>query len=180
MQLTLRKYFGGGTVTMVGTLGPTAWHRSKGLQGPMYHMHEGLEDGTLPFHSLLALDGALDVHTRLYGSMHAVSAHAAHLTARLHAGLAGLRHGNGRSVCRIYGGGGGGGTFADPARQGSVVAFNVLKPDGDYVSYAEVEQAANAAGIFIRSGGTSLTQRKAGPRSHGVGLGAKGSHSKRG
>lgn len=172
--MTLRKYFGGGTVTMVGTLGPTAWHRSKGLQAPTYHIHEGLEDGTLPFHSLIALDGALDVHARLYGSMHAVSAHAAHLTARLHAGLAGLRHGNGRPICRIYGeggeGGGGGGTFADPARQGSVVAFNVLKPDGDYVSYAEVEQAANAAGIFIRSGGTSLIW-KTGPHSHGVGQG---------
>lgn len=156
--MTLRKYFGGGTVTMVGTLGPTAWHRSKGLQAPTYAIHDGLEDGTLPFHSLIALDGALDVHARLFGSMHAVAAHAAHLTARLHEGLAALRHGNGRPVCRIYGEGpdGGGAAFADPARQGSVVAFNVLKPDGDYVSYTEVEQAANAAGIFIRSGGTYL------------------------
>ncbi|KAI1503655.1 pyridoxal phosphate-dependent transferase [Biscogniauxia marginata] len=149
--LTLRKYFGGGTVSMVGTLGDN-WHRSKGLQAPTYALHEGLEDGTLPFHSILALGEAIDVHARLHGPMRAVSAHTSYLVARLHRGMAALAHANGRPLFRVYGENDPR-DFADPSRQGSAIAFNVLRADGNYVPYAEVERLANAAGIYIRSGG---------------------------
>jgi selenocysteine lyase/cysteine desulfurase len=74
--LALRKYFGGGTVSIVGTIGG-AWHLSKGLESGARRagegeqhagaLHEGLEDGTLPFHSILALGEAIDVHAELYG-----------------------------------------------------------------------------------------------------------------
>ena len=158
--LTLRRYFGGGTVTMVSTLssgigggsgGGEVWHRSKGLQAPTYKLHEGLEDGTLPFHSILALGEAIDVHARLYGTMRSISDHTSYLTARLYTGMASLCHGNGQSLCRIYNEDHG--AFGDPTRQGSVIAFNVLRADGQYVPYSDVERLANDAGIYIRSGG---------------------------
>ncbi len=150
--LTLRRYFGGGTVTMVATLGEEVWHRSKGLQAPAYRLHEGLEDGTLPFHSILALGEAIDAHARIYGSMAAVSDHTARLTARLYRGLASLRHHpGGQPLCRVYHEDHS--AFGDPARQGSVVAFNVLRPDGQHVPYSDVERLADAAGIYVRSGG---------------------------
>ncbi|KAK8137812.1 hypothetical protein PG984_001192 [Apiospora sp. TS-2023a] len=149
--LTLRKYFGGGTVTMISTLSDP-WHKSKGLQAPKYHIHDGLEDGTLPFHSILALGEAIDVHKKLYGSMATVSKHTSYLLARLYRGLLELRHPNGRPACRIYNENRDPAAFEDPSIQGSVIAFNVVKADGQHIPYAEVEKSANAAGIYIRSG----------------------------
>ena len=158
--LTLRRYFGGGTVTMVSTLSSgigggggagEVWHRSKGLQAPTYKLHEGLEDGTLPFHSILALGEAIDVHSRLYGSMRTISDHTSYLTARLYTGMESLCHGNGQSLCRIYNEDHS--AFGDPTRQGSVIAFNVFRADGQYVPYSDVERLANDAGIYVRSGG---------------------------
>lgn len=168
--LALRRYFGGGTVTMVATLGDEVWHRSKALQqqqqqqkqqekesGAAYELHEGLEDGTLPFHSILALGEAIDVHTRLYGSMRAISSHTAQLTGRLYRGLSSLCHANGQPLCHVYHDDdhydAGPAAFGDPTRQGSAIAFNVFRADGQYVPYADVERRANSAGIYVRSGG---------------------------
>ncbi|KAI1180681.1 pyridoxal phosphate-dependent transferase [Nemania sp. FL0916] len=150
--LSLRKYFGGGTVSMVATFGDKPWHRSKGLQAPTYKLHEGLEDGTLPFHSILALGEAIDVHVRLYGSMSNISAHTSYLIDVLYRGMAGLRHGNGRPACRIYSENKDR-DFRNPSKQGSAIAFNMLLPSGAYISYTDVERIANDAGFYIRSGG---------------------------
>lgn len=71
--LNLRKYFGGGTIAQVFPLNGDARISRKGpgigdFNG-MWDIHDGLEDGTLPFHSILALGLAIDTHARLYGSM---------------------------------------------------------------------------------------------------------------
>jgi molybdenum cofactor sulfurtransferase len=149
--LGAQKYFGGGTISLVNIFGE-AFHRSKGLQAPAYSLHEGLEDGTLPFHSIIALGEAIDVHKRLYGSMSTISAHTTYLICRIFRGLAELRHSNGRPVCQIYNENGA--AFEDPSSQGSAIAFNVLKADGQYVPYNEVEKSANDVGIYLRSGGS--------------------------
>ncbi|KAI0150341.1 pyridoxal phosphate-dependent transferase [Xylariaceae sp. FL1272] len=130
--LTLRKYFGGGTVSMVTTFG-APWHRSKGLQSPR-----------------LALGESIDVHRRLYGSMRSVSNHCSYLIETLHAGMSRLCHSNYQPVCYIYSENK---DFGDPDRQGSTIAFNILQSDGSYVPYSEVERMANNANIYIRSGG---------------------------
>ncbi|KAI3337781.1 PLP-dependent transferase [Ustulina deusta] len=148
--LTLRKYFGGGTVSMVATFGDTPWHRSKGLQVPTYKLHEGLEDGTLPFHSILALGEAIDVHLRLYRSMRTISAHTSYLIDQLYRGMVGLRHANGRPACHIYSENR---DFSNPSKQGSAIAFNMILSSGAYISYTDVERIANRAGFYIRSGG---------------------------
>jgi selenocysteine lyase/cysteine desulfurase len=160
--LALRKYFGGGTVSRVSTVGG-AWHMSKGLQavaggtdGDDRHgggLHEGLEDGTLPFHSILALGEAIDVHAELYGSMESISAHTTALARRMSLGMRALRYGNGQPLCKVYEDDEEKTAYGDARRQGATVAFNVFREDGGYESYATVERLANSRGIYVRSGG---------------------------
>ncbi|KAK0618321.1 pyridoxal phosphate-dependent transferase [Bombardia bombarda] len=173
--LALRKYFGGGTVSLVSTIG-SAWHMSKGLEstsnggggsdesndhgnggggGGGGHggggLHEGLEDGTLPFHSILALGEAIEVHRELYGSMKNISRHTTQLVKRMYSDVSALRYRNGQPLCNIYNEEGE--VYGDAQRQGATIAFNVFRADGTYESYAAVEKLANERGIYIRSGG---------------------------
>ncbi|KAH6845368.1 pyridoxal phosphate-dependent transferase [Chaetomium sp. MPI-CAGE-AT-0009] len=159
--LALRKYFGGGTVSIVSTVGG-AWHLPKGLEAGAAAtageehggaLHEGLEDGTLPFHSILALGEAINVHAELYGSMENISTHTTALMRRMYVGMRGLRYGNGQPLCKIYGGELVGEAFGDARLQGATVAFNLFRPDGGYESYATVERLANDRGVYVRSGG---------------------------
>lgn len=48
--------------------------------------------------------------------------------------------------------------YGDPQRQGATFAFNVLKQDGTYVPWTEIEKMANDAGVYIRAGGMKHTQ----------------------
>jgi molybdenum cofactor sulfurtransferase len=141
-----RKYFGGGTVDMVVCL-KEQWHAPK-----RQFLHERLEDGSLPIHSIFALDAALDVHARLFGSMSAVAEHTSFLGYRLRRGLADLRHGNGTSVCAIYSPN----QDANSESQlgcGPVVAFNIKNPAGAWISLTEVEKLASLKKFHIRTGG---------------------------
>ncbi|KAF2239919.1 PLP-dependent transferase, partial [Viridothelium virens] len=143
-----RRYFGGGTVEMVISQPAAAeWHAKKQTQP-----HASLEDGTLPFHSIIALDHALDTHAALFGSMALVSAHTAHLVRELHARLTALRHASpeGAPVVRVYNDEGA--VYGGAVTQGATVAFNVLRADGTVVGYADVERAADKEGIAVRSG----------------------------
>lgn len=179
--LTLRKYFGGGTVTMVSVIGG-AWHRVKGRDtgtvivasptsggvrqqnpgGGGEDIHDGLEDGTLPFHNILALGSAIDIHARLFGSMYNVSRHTTALSLRLYQGMRYLTHGNGRKLCKIYAEDEGS-EFGDSKRQGATIAFNLLDANGVYIPYADVEKICNAEDFFVRSGGTSCLSRHTPP-----------------
>lgn len=141
-----RKYFGGGTVEVVSCCLDEQWHIWK--EGAL---HEQMEDGTLPFHDIMALDGALDVHRQLYGSMATISRHAMALTQELRRALLSLRHGNGSAVCHMYGDAAS--YFDDEARQGPVIAFNLRAGDGAWVSLAEVEKLAHIRNIYLRTGG---------------------------
>lgn len=141
-----RKYFGGGTVDMIITL-QDSWHAKK--EG---NLHDRLEDGTLPFHSIFALDHAMNVHERLYGPnpMKFISLHTAQLGKLLYDGLSGLKHSNGSSVCRVYKDDCA--VYGDASLQGATIAFNVIRADGSLVGYEEVEEAADERNIFVRSG----------------------------
>ncbi|GAB7357617.1 hypothetical protein MBLNU459_g0117t1 [Dothideomycetes sp. NU459] len=141
-----RRYFGGGTVDMIISINDT-WHAKKETS-----LHERLEDGTLPFHSIFALDHAMNVHERLYGPnpMKFISHHTAQLGKQMYDGLLNLRHGNGRPLVRIYKDENA--IYGDPSVQGSTIAFNVQGADGKIVGYEEVEEAADERKIFVRSG----------------------------
>jgi molybdenum cofactor sulfurtransferase len=121
--LTWRKYFGGGTIDMA-TVIDQAWHRNK------VDLHEALEDGTLPCHSIIALGCALDVHKDLYGTMETISQHTKYpyLIHRLYQGLQSLKHPNSRPLCVIYNEPGN--DFNDSEVQGGTIAFNVIELEG--------------------------------------------------
>ena len=142
--LRKRKYFGGGTVDVVTCLDGQAWHVKK-----TDSMHDHLEDGTLPFHSIIALGHALDTHNKLYGSMERVAAHTALLARRLYEGLSGLRHPNGTPVARIYTTS----DYRDRTRQGPIIAFNLVDHTGRLIPKTQVETTAAAKNIHLRTGG---------------------------
>ncbi|KAF9883393.1 hypothetical protein FE257_003516 [Aspergillus nanangensis] len=138
-----RRFFGGGTVDMV--LGrDTKWHAKKTL------IHERLEDGTLPFHNIIALDSALRIHRRLFGSMSNVSSHTRFMAKNLFDRLAALRHFNGERVCHFYMKPGA--VFEDASTQGPILAFNFRSSQGAWIGKSEVERLASVKNIHIRSG----------------------------
>lgn len=161
--LSSRRYFGGGTgkfkpahylrknvdqqtqVDMVTCLDSSTFHAKKTL-----NLHDHLEDGTLPFHSILALSSAIRTHTRLFTSMSDISAHTAILTGHMYRGLSSLHHANGQPVVTVYNDSTA--VYGDSRSQGATIAFNVLQRNGMFVAPSTVEQMANSRNIFIRSG----------------------------
>ncbi|KAE9381652.1 molybdenum cofactor sulfurase [Stipitochalara longipes BDJ] len=140
-----RKYFGGGTVDMVLCV-KEQWHVPKAQS-----LHDSLEDGTLPFHNILALDAAIAIHKQLYGTMDQVSKHTAFLAQKLYNGLEALQHANSRPVCVMHSLG-----FSSTSNhdlQGPIIAFNLKNSHGAWVSNTEFEKLAGVRKFHIRSGG---------------------------
>ncbi|KAI9890058.1 MAG: hypothetical protein M1814_004574 [Vezdaea aestivalis] len=140
-----RKYFGGGTVDVVSCQ-EEQWHISKGGA-----LHDRLEDGTLPFHQIIALGHAIDVHREIYGSMSNVSGHVTRLSVTAYTSLQSLRHSNGRPVCRLYKDNDS--IYGNDTTQGPIICFNLLNSQGAWVSNTEVEKLANIKNISLRTGG---------------------------
>jgi molybdenum cofactor sulfurtransferase len=143
--LQQRKFFGGGTVEMVIAL-QSPWHAMK-----EHVLHEQLEDGTLPFHSIVALGVGLNVFYDLYGSMANVSRHTCSLALDLYSRLSSLRHSNGQAVCHFY---------KDPTSQygnaktqGPTLALNFMNAQGGWIGKSDVERLAIMHDIHIRTGG---------------------------
>ncbi|KAL8720580.1 MAG: hypothetical protein Q9225_002569 [Loekoesia sp. 1 TL-2023] len=142
-----RTYFGGGTVDMViNGAGIDAWHATRQTS-----LHEALEDGTGAFHSIAALHCAVDVHTRLFGSMTQVSQHANHLAATLYDQMSSLTHSNGRPICTIYKSRTA--NYRDRKTQGPTIAFNIRDVRGNWVGKSSFEHLAMKYGIQLRTGG---------------------------
>ncbi|KAF1996128.1 PLP-dependent transferase [Amniculicola lignicola CBS 123094] len=140
-----RRYFGGGTVEMVVCM-KEQWHAKK-----LESVHEKLEDGTLPIHSIMALDSAITVHRELFGSLDCVSKHTAFLSTKLYEELSSLRHGNSIPTCEIYKDAMA--IYGDTHTQGPIVAFNLCNHLGGWVSNAEVEKLAAVKNFQLRTGG---------------------------
>ena len=135
--LLKRTYFGGGTV-------------GAAISTERYHVLREdtagrFEDGTVSFLSIAALPVGLAQLRRL--GMHAISEHTHSLAVRTHGAMAALRHAGGQRVAEFYG------FDADPAKHGSVLNFNLLRPDGGFVGFREVEKLASIHGIHLRTGG---------------------------
>lgn len=141
--LRQRKYFAGGTVEMVTTSG-TLRHAKK------ESLHSRLEDGTLPFHNIIALQVAMDVHTQLFGSITTISRHAFFVAQKAYRELMQLRHCNGTRVCQVYRNSD---NFENPDTQGSVISFNVFDSHGVCIGRSEIEKLAIVQGIQVRTGG---------------------------
>ncbi|KAG9237599.1 molybdenum cofactor sulfurase [Amylocarpus encephaloides] len=140
-----RNYFGGGTVDVVLSV-KERWHALKGQS-----LHETLEDGTLPFHNIMALDAAIDAHRKLYGTMDRIAKHTTFLAQKLYDGLASLKHPNSEPVCVMYSQ-----EFSSTkstGMQGPIIAFNVRNSQGAWISNVEFERLASVRKFHIRSGG---------------------------
>jgi molybdenum cofactor sulfurtransferase len=116
-----------------------AWHATK-----RDSVQDYLEDGTLPFHSIIALDYAMRVHKRIYGPdpMKFISVHTTLLSARLRQLLTQMRYSNGIAVTQTYGDENS--VHGCPEKQGAVVALNVFRADGSSVDSRDVEREADA------------------------------------
>lgn len=141
--LERRKYFGGGTVDMVIAAG-VQWHAKKESS-----IHERLEDGTIPFHNIIALDAAIDTHERLYGSMANISTHCAFLAKRFFDRISGLTHWNQTKVCHVYETNG---AYGCSTTQGPIIPFNIRNSLGEWAPKTEVEKLATVQNIQIRTG----------------------------
>lgn len=138
-----RRYFGGGTADMIISLGDQ-WHANK-----QSSLHSRLEDGTVPFHSIIALGSAISSHSRLFGSMNNISRHTSFLAQRVYDKLSSLTHSTGARVCQIY-------RAAAPdcrKSQGPTIAFNLRDADGRWIGKTEVEKLASVRNIQFRTGG---------------------------
>jgi molybdenum cofactor sulfurtransferase len=145
--LSWRRYFGGGTVDLLTVL------RIPSVRRKDETLHDALEDGTLPFHSIIALGCAIDVHRKLYGSMETISRHTLFLAKRMYEGMINLRHGNGQPVCTVYRDDDKYEPCTDPKIQGATIAFNVVDSEGRGIGHTPVEQMASQKNIYLRSGG---------------------------
>jgi molybdenum cofactor sulfurtransferase len=138
-----RKFFGGGTVDMIISLGDQ-WHAPKRSS-----LHSRLEDGTVPFHSIIALRLAFSTHFQLFGSMEAISRHTSYLAQRVYKKLSSMTHSTGARVCRIYGN-----QAPDYTKSnGPTIAFNLQDAHGNWVGKTEVEKLASVKNIQFRTGG---------------------------
>lgn len=142
--LLQRSYFGGGTVEMA-TCSDQPWHSRK-----IVSIHEALEDGTVPFHNIVALGCALTTHDQLYISQEHVSRHTTRLTVRLYEMLSSMRHPDGEKVCEIYKDHSA--TYGDSKTQGSIIAFNIRSDEGRWLGLSQIEKAANEHSIHLRTG----------------------------
>ena len=68
--------------------------------------------------------------------MSAVSSHVFGLARYTYRQLSALRHGNGAPVVRLYANT----EYDDPATQGGILAFNLLRPDGEFFGSTEVRR----------------------------------------
>ena len=145
--LRRRDYFGGGTVDMI-TNGARedSWHASK-----LGSLHEAMEDGTPAFHSILALEPALQVHKKLYSDMASVSEHTCRLSKYLYESMSNLSHANGVALCRIYKDPLS--RYGDSKTQGPTVAFNIQTSAHEWIKKSYIEQLAVVNGIQLRTGG---------------------------
>ncbi|XP_070536354.1 molybdenum cofactor sulfurase-like [Ptychodera flava] len=138
---TLKKsYFGGGTVSVY--IGKEMFHVPRPV------IHDRFEDGTIAFLDIIALRHGFDVLDSIPGGMEGISKHTFSITSYVFRKMASYRHGNGTPVATLYQDT----NFADVSIQGPIVNFNILKPDGTYVGYAEVDKLASLHDIHLRTG----------------------------
>uniref|UniRef100_A0A383WHU1 Aminotransferase class V domain-containing protein n=1 Tax=Tetradesmus obliquus TaxID=3088 RepID=A0A383WHU1_TETOB len=130
-------YFGGGAVDDA-----TAQDVWRILSPPP----AGLQDGTVNFLGIAELQFGFELLLQKLGGMQAIHDHVSSLQAWTYVQLSALRHSSGQQLLQIFG------KHATPARQSCLFQFLVHAPNGSVVPAEEVELAAAAAGIHLRTG----------------------------
>ncbi|XP_024035749.1 molybdenum cofactor sulfurase isoform X4 [Citrus clementina] len=110
-------------------------------------VEELFEDGTASFLSIASIRHGFNLINSL--TVPAICRHIASLGMYVRKVLLSLRHENGADVCTIYG------TYTSEVSYhdtGSMVSFNLKRPDGSWFGYREVEKLASLSGIQLRTG----------------------------
>ncbi|KNC86534.1 hypothetical protein SARC_01307 [Sphaeroforma arctica JP610] len=160
-----KKYYGGGTLALSDN--------SSGTRAFASNLATALEDGTVSYLSILALNNGLDALQRV-GGMRVISRHTHTVAHWLYYQMSQLRHPRTQTpVCLLY-------TSPDrwelttetridtqqsthatqispkkrlsTGRQGPVVTMNLLAADGSAIGYAHVAQLAALEKIHVRTG----------------------------
>ena len=92
------------------------------------------EDGTVPFLDIIALRHGFESLNRFNLTMNIISQHTFTLAQHVYNTMVAMKHNNGKPLCVLYHDE----DFTDHSRQGGIVTFNLLRPDGRYVGYSEV------------------------------------------
>ncbi|MGD0243597.1 MAG: aminotransferase class V-fold PLP-dependent enzyme [Streptosporangiaceae bacterium] len=129
-----RPWFAGGSVYVASVQGD--WHTLAADEARF-------EDGTVSFGQIPDLASGLSWINGI--GIDLIHQRVMCLTGWLLGRLAGLHHGNGEPMARIYG-------PASTRDRGGTVAFNLLDPAGRIVDERAVARATAAAGISIRTG----------------------------
>ncbi|KAI6191353.1 Molybdenum cofactor sulfurase [Aphelenchoides bicaudatus] len=136
-----KQYFGGGTVETVFPNKFDVFYKQS--------VEHRFEDGTLNFHSIAALRHGFDDLERL-GGMIEIEKHCLSLAKNLHGYLSNRKHENGTPIAKIYGNGWNSENLHKT--QGDIVNFNLLRDDGSFVGFVEVEKMCDLFGIELRTG----------------------------
>ncbi|TYI95981.1 hypothetical protein E1A91_D01G036800v1 [Gossypium mustelinum] len=138
-KLLKKTYFSGGTVA-ASIADIDFVRRREGVE-------EQFEDGTISFLNIASIRHGFKIFNTLTTS--AMCWHTMSLTKFLKRKLLALRHENGESVCTLYGN-----CPLKVSRHdcGSIVSFNLKRPDGSWFGHREVEKLASLYGIQLRTG----------------------------
>ncbi|KAF9411629.1 hypothetical protein HW555_009632 [Spodoptera exigua] len=131
--LCQKRYFGGGTVDFVLS--------TEDMHVKRKNLYERMEDGTIPFLSVLALKHCFDTMHKLIPKsinddiMETISYHTYFLAKDLYLQLHDLKHTNGNKAAITYMDS----NFSDIRKQGGIVTFNLLREDGSYIGFVETK-----------------------------------------
>jgi molybdenum cofactor sulfurtransferase len=146
MSILKRTYFGGGTLAAASS---ESYNESLSNDRPFSRFVDNpsqrYEDGTINYLSILSLIDGLILLTSI--GIRNISKHVQSLSFSLSRKLQNLKHRTTATsmqspVCIVYGRPG----------EGSIVTFNVIRPNGTYVGYSDVGRAAKSMNIQLRTG----------------------------
>ncbi|KAL6314879.1 hypothetical protein AAG906_029096 [Vitis piasezkii] len=138
-KLLKKTYFSGGTVA--ASIADIDFVKRRN------DIEELFEDGTASFLSIASIRHGFKLLNTL--TISAISRHTSLLSTYVRKQLLALRHDNGSGVCVLYGG------FSSEKlcnEMGSIVTFNLKRPDGSWFGYREVEKLASLSRIQLRTG----------------------------
>ncbi|KAK3578357.1 hypothetical protein CHS0354_039070 [Potamilus streckersoni] len=139
-DLLKKVYFGGGTVKV--SIANQRFHQFRDS------LHDRFEDGTISFLDIISLRYGFDILETLGGGIQRISQHTFVIAQYFHHQLQSLHHGNKAPVAMIYSDTG----FDDITTQGPIINFNILRADGQFVGFVEVDKMAQLYNIHLRTG----------------------------
>ena len=127
-----KDYYGGGTYSIIDPL-------QKDVFVPR-EFPQNSEDGTCNYQGIISLNISLELNNDYYTKNKAVE-----ITKYAFKELKKLKHYNNTPLLQIYG-------VDDINNHGSIIAFNLIDQNGEYIGFKDVEKLCEQKGIKIRSG----------------------------